>query len=223
MTATVYGQITDDFGAHFDRPNRTPAGNYRRQQPYEILVDLDHGNRPIGEVVYLERRHRHLCAVAVVGLEASDLDAYGTCWWSAATHATPVGGIDRDVELAGLAITKTPATVGLAPLRWLDGDLRDHRGGWGMIPELVEHAVAPALEHRWRCTAPLIIREPDVEQRRRLEHERALSTVRPSPTEDDHVWAYIAQQQNLDALYEQNNRPHAPIERRPGGRVLSVH
>lgn len=197
MTVTIYGELADELGHHHDRDNRSPASNYRRRQPHDIGVDLEHRGEVLGQVVHLERRHDRLNAVAVLELEASDLDAFGDCWWSASTRATPHHGLDRDIELVGLAITKTPASVGLRPLRWLAGDVREHRGRWGRVPELIERSVRPALEHRWRCTAPLTIHEPDT-----------------AP--------YISAQIRLDEMFEQDIRPLAPIEHVGGGRIISV-
>jgi hypothetical protein len=163
MTATIFGICADRLGHHHDRLNVSPAANYLRHQPSRIPVDLEHRTAPLGEVVYLERANGNLHAVAVVNFDVDELDAYGDCWWSAATHAHRTYGIDRHLQLDSLAITKTPASIGLAPLRWLPGDVRDGTSRWAPIPELIARAAQPAIERRHRLSAPVLIH--DVERR----------------------------------------------------------
>jgi hypothetical protein len=81
---------------------------YRSAQPDVIGVDVDH-SRPIGEVRYLEfngsGRLYAVCEIDGSGLE-------GPLFFS--PHVRHRDGLD--IELLGLAVTTSPASIGLDPI-----------------------------------------------------------------------------------------------------------
>lgn len=120
-----------------------PSTDFDTVQPAHIDVDIGHSGTTVGEIVHLERDARALTAVAVLNLDADDLDAYGQCRWSTLTaHDRSTGS----VELRSLALVKPDeaASVGLATLRWIPGDIRRgalHQVPIGKIPALLRRAV----------------------------------------------------------------------------------
>jgi hypothetical protein len=175
MPTTVWGVVTDRLGAtvwestwidhrgaaHCERTYALhPAAEFRSIQPARIEVDLNHRGQAVGRVVHLERTADDtLWGVAVLdSIEPSDLDAFGRSWFSATVSAERRGVHRRDIELRSLSITKSPAGVGLAPLRWLAGDIRrpEHRAHWTGTPAIVR-SCAQALGHYRPSNEPIYI------------------------------------------------------------------
>lgn len=172
MTVTVYGVAADELGhcawdtepaldadGYIQRGTSvcvSPAANYRRSQPADIAVDWNHDGDDLGEIVYLERTAGRLHAVAVADLDVDDLDNHAPLYWSTSTDATTRHGIDHDIELRSLAITRQPASIGLWPLAWIAGDIRSGAANPARVSIL--RRAAAQVEYRWRH-GPLVINE----------------------------------------------------------------
>lgn len=142
MTTTIVGQVTDSLGcsAHLDvwadpnNPRRAfyqreflaaPASEYCDRQPATIGFDWNHADR-LGEVRYLERRNGGITMVAT-----SDIDVIAT--FDEPLYLSPsIGYLAQrggnavnatNVEIRSIALTPSPATVGLNSVKLIPGDL----------------------------------------------------------------------------------------------------
>lgn len=137
MTVTIVGVLADELGAasqitvipyggpsagrNFDCRREyfsVSSLHYRSVQAAAINVDRDH-DQVIGEVKYLERAPNGQLH-AVCEIDGADLD--GPLYFSPAIRYRDGG---RDVELRGLALTATPATIGLPPVDAVPGTIAD--------------------------------------------------------------------------------------------------
>lgn len=131
---TIVGTIADKLGAAVDwhnvpanHPGRTfdvekryssvPSTEYRSVQASRIACDLNH-DQPLGEVKYLERTDTKLYAVCEI-----DGSMLGEGPWFFSPHIRHCGG--KEIDLHGLAVCKTPASVALGPIHAFPGTLHD--------------------------------------------------------------------------------------------------
>jgi hypothetical protein len=142
---TIVGLVADTLGAASQyvtvpqrRAGRTfdvrreffslRSTEYRFEQPSEIVVDLNH-EQPIGSVKYLEATARGLFAVSEI--DGSNLGEGPWFYSPAVSHCA-----GREIELLGLAVTRSPASCGLGPLTAFPGTLADaaskivYQDGW---------------------------------------------------------------------------------------------
>jgi HK97 family phage prohead protease len=157
VTVVVVGCLADELGAvsqlttihvrhagrNFDvrrEFSRMPSTEYRFTQASEIRVDVDH-ERPVGEVKHLElSRNGNLFAVCEI--DGSGLE--GPLYYS--PEVLHRGG--KDIELRALAVTRSPASVGLGPLTAFPGTLAEvargivYQDGWTgqLVKRAHEHA-----------------------------------------------------------------------------------
>jgi hypothetical protein len=189
MSQTIFGPVLDELGHGLQRiltqgPERPevrtrswalPASQVRDVQGARIRVDRDHDGDWCGEVLHLERRRGSgLMAVASVSddvvpavyvrvgeeRKAVEVPLYFSASWS----ATPDY---RDVTIESLALTCSPAQVGLRPLTFLRGGL-DYPGAerrWqldGAARELLGRAAYSARERH--SGAPIVIYDEEGER-----------------------------------------------------------
>jgi HK97 family phage prohead protease len=112
-------------GANFEMRRRfseLPAADIAQAQPADILVDVDHRGRAVGEVQHLERDGRgSLWAVARIDDPDVDLDRHRH--FSVDVRHDRAGG---QWTIGGIAVTDRPAMSCIGELRVLD-DVRDVR------------------------------------------------------------------------------------------------
>lgn len=139
---TVFGLVADELGLGSrqtivqgsDGPQlRTAAWStsslaVRSLQPPTILVDVGHSGRAVGRVVYLQRSHGQLLAVAEIAdhVQAAVAVQVGDEVRTVATDvyfsAEADSDLDyHDIELRGLSLVAQPAQIGLRPLQFRDG------------------------------------------------------------------------------------------------------
>lgn len=169
----AFGPVLDQYGmgsrrrfstdpADFLRPVRrtcwaTPASEVRSQQPPSIGVNVNHARANVGQVVYLERSHGYLWAVAHVPdwIEPADASRF----WSAEVDCQRDGS---DIEITALGIVERSAQIGLRPITVLRGQL-DHHGAterWTLDPSqqaLLQRAADSHLDRRYG--QPLIVHD----------------------------------------------------------------
>lgn len=134
-TLTLVGLITDSAG-HAEHRSTSWDGRvavetrsyqalasieYRRAQPPFIPVRTGHGGRDVGRVLFLERRADGAIVAVTVVTDADDLmvPSNGPHYWSPELRYRHGG---TDIEITELVATRTPATLGLAPLDVVLGD-----------------------------------------------------------------------------------------------------
>jgi hypothetical protein len=207
-TIVVTGMLTDALGqaaygsygtrGRFQRADALASSEYRYEQPARIAVNLEHRGREIGTVAALELDvDQRIWAIAELsGVDHLLAPSAGPLYFSPELlHRN-----GTNVVIGGLAITQDPATIGLAPLTILPGDLRQ------------------AAEHM-RCRrrpqlAARLDRAGDAQRRRRGGPIEI--TGRTAETEHRSAWP-----EDDENRAEQRVRA-APIEFHPGGHVLSV-
>jgi HK97 family phage prohead protease len=123
-----------------------PAHQYRSTQPSSIVLDIGH-EAPIGTVKYLEQDVGGLFAVCEAD-DADDLADGGAWYFSPASTAYTDG---TNVELTGLAMTCSPATVAQLPVTILPGNLAQAaaRAPWGGVRDRLRRAVDYDRTKRW--------------------------------------------------------------------------
>jgi len=193
----VLGALADELGAascwepverrhqgrNFDVERRffkVPSLEYRSVQPITIGVDVDHG-RPIGQVKYLERTNAKLYAVCEI-----DSGSLSHGPWAFSPLVRHRDG--HDIELLSLAVTKSPASVGIGTLDAWPGTLREAAREVvyqdGFAGELIRRAAE--YDRRRKRGEPLVIQgvhpkpptpKPTVAPPRRLLEYRHASTV----------------------------------------------
>ena len=133
--STVIGQFTNRMGAAMwperDMLRFTHPSDYRTAQPSVVPVHVDHRQPSVGEVLFIERTADGLSAVAVVDGDFTEF--HDRVFWSA--QKIERRGSSRtgtDAVLVHLALTATPAGLGLAPVSIYAGDVRNptHRQQW---------------------------------------------------------------------------------------------
>jgi hypothetical protein len=181
VTVVVCGAIADALGAtsqwvtvpytgpagrNFDAKrefSKTPSTEYRSVQAAAISVDVDH-DRPIGQLKYLERRTDSklfaVCEIDASGLEEGP--------WYFSPEIRHRGG--KDIELLALAVTRSPASVGLGPVTAFAGTLREasakivYQDAWqGKIVRRAAAFDARRKRHEPLvvCSPPSVLREPE--------------------------------------------------------------
>ena len=157
---TVYGTLLES-GISRHRHLIDPGG-LRHAQPERIPVEAGHGGAIVGEAVHLEVTPRAVWLVAelddnvgpsvAVRVGDATVRVAAELYWSGQFDFRQTDG--QDSVLLRAAITRTPAQLGLAPLRWLPGRLdypdvaaeRWHLKGFEL--ELLTRAANAACDRR---------------------------------------------------------------------------
>jgi len=186
---TIYGLVADEFGAAMQwvtvaancrgrnfavrrEFSSVPSTEYRSVQAAAIGVDVNHDQR-IGQLKYLERTGSGRL-LAVCEIDGSSL---GDGPWYYSPEIRHRGG--RDIELLSLAVTRSPASVGLGPITAFPGTLHDaarkvvYQDGHG--GELVKRA--DEYDRRPKHGEPIVIQGTHT-QRSTSTVERASSAQR---------------------------------------------
>jgi hypothetical protein len=176
MTITIVGALTDKLGHAEHRSTRMegacaverrtfeaiPSCQYLDSQPSHIGVNVEHRSKEFGAVVFLERDRRDaIWAVAVVsGRDSILAPSAPPLFFSPELRLRSDGS---DVSITGLAMVEHPATVGLAPLAGIPGDVRDVGFQVRMHNKTPHRALlerAARAHARRRCGAELVIEDP---------------------------------------------------------------
>jgi hypothetical protein len=140
-----------------------------------VSVDLDHDDQAIGRLVYGEiAEDGRLNCVAVLDddtIRQVEQDVFWSPTFVMVGDVRHRSYIAREAQLLGLSLTLSPATLGAAPIRWREGDVRDpasHRW-WPMswrsdqLLERAANSVAGSWRLRSRVTERLVDRRPDID------------------------------------------------------------
>lgn len=170
----------------------------RTAQPAKIPVDLEHGHLLVGDVRHLEVSYNG-SLWAVAEMNGPLPETAKPLYWSVRHNSRRDGS---DVVIERIAVTERPAMLSAEPLRFLDGELREHNLGYHWtVPELERGILRRAAESRVRARRgrdlPILL--ADVDQARGAQRE-------------EREYAELALR----------GAPGGPLHIRGGGRILSV-
>jgi len=164
VTYTIHGQVVDrcGFNRQVDLHGRSkawvnlPQEFRRRQSRSTVNVGHDRG-WVVGRLLDLSRCESGLWAVCEIDRTPPILFGSAPVYLSAETTASRDGVDHRDIELTGLGLVTSTASVSLSPVDVYDGDLAC-RGSWH-VPTHVRARLDRAAEQR-RGTGQLLITDP---------------------------------------------------------------